>query len=133
MAYDYSTIDRLKSEIIDAATTKWMRNQITKEQWEKSFEEYEKAISENVDRETFLAYEYSKFDVYVDVTELLCTMGRCYPKTSQRWVLLKIGKFILEDEKIGGTKCPRLNHNVLKDSIKNLGMSTYSLLGLTLV
>ena len=132
MAYDYSTINRLKKEIIDTATTNWMRGLISKEEWEESFTKYEKAIGENVDKETFLAHEYSRFDVYVDVTELLCTMQRCFPDADQRWILLKIGKFILADEKLGCTKCPRLNHNILKDCIKDLGMSTNELLGLTL-
>lgn len=129
--YDYSKIKVLKKEILETATSRWLKNEITKEVWEKSFDEYEKEIGRQVDRETFLAYEYCKFDYHVDVTELLCTMERCYPGISQRWVLLQIGKLIAEDSEIGSTKNPYLNHNYLNESVRELGMCTTELLGLT--
>ena len=128
--YDYSTINNLKSEIF----SKSILDENGKISWKKHealFDEYEKEIGKQVDRETFLAYEYSKFDVHVDVTELLCTMKRIYPETNQRWVLLKVGKFIAEDEKIGSTKSPVLNHAILAEPIREMGMTTYELLGLT--
>lgn len=129
--YDYSTIKRVESEIFSKSIFD-ENGKISLKKFEVLFDEYEKEIGKQVDRETYLAYEYSKFDFHVDVTELLCTMKRIYPETNQRWVLLKVGNFLAEDEKNGSIKSPILNHAILAKPIREMGMTTYELLGLTL-
>ena len=117
---DYSAIEILEKEVLYG------------ERGKVNLEEFERCVGEQIDKETYLAYEYMKYDVYVDVTSLLCTMKRVFPDVPQRWVLLKIGKFILEDAKIGSYKVPHLNHTVLKKEVRELGLGTYGLLGIEL-
>ena len=117
---DYSAIEILEKEVLYG------------ERGKVNLEEFERRVGEQIDKETYLAYEYMKYDVYVDVTSLLCTMTRIYPNILQTWVLLKVGEFILEDAKMGSYKVPELNHAVLKESIRKDGLSTYRLLGIEL-
>lgn len=128
---DYTTIKNLEKKIL----CKNVLDKNGKISWKKHealFQEYETEIGKQVKPEVYLAYEYSKSDVYIDVTGLLCTMKKIYPRLSQSWVLLKVGEFILEDAKSGSSKVPHLNHAILDASIREMGMTTYKLLGLTL-
>jgi hypothetical protein len=128
--YNYGPIDYLEENILNQSCID-EKGLFSLKKYKALFDEYEKNVHRVTDWKTFLTYEYIKFDITVDVTELICTMARTFPETrnNQRKVLLHIGKLCAEDK----MKNPVLNHAVLNESVRNLGMSTLQLLGLTLV
>ena len=128
--YNYGPIDYLKEQIFSQSCLN-EKGLFSLKKHEAMFDEYEKNIHRVTDWKTFLTYEYIKFDITVDVTELICTMARTFPETknNQRKVLLHIGKLCAEDK----NKNPILNHAILNKSVRDLGMTTYELLGFTLV
>ena len=125
--YNYGPMEYFKKEVLNGNVLD-ENGKISWKKHESLFDLYEKNVHRVTDWKTFLTREYGNFDVYVDVTELICTMNRTFPETSQRSILLHIGKLLVEDE----CKTPSLDHRVLKDCIREMGMTTYELLGITL-
>ena len=123
--YNYGPIEYFRDKIVSSYI---LKENFSAETFENLLETYEKNVHLVTDWKTLLAHEYIKFDVRVNVTQLICTMSRTFPEVDQRRILLHIGNLIAEDK----NKVPFLDHCVLKESIRDLGMTTNELLGIEL-
>lgn len=126
--YNYAPIRFFEHEVMNQNMLD-EKGKFSLKKFDEAFDRYEKNVHRVTDWKTFLTLEYCKFDIRVDVTALICTMKRTFPETSQRSILLHIGTLLAEDK----DKVPSLDHRILKESIRKLGMTTNELLGITLV